>query len=283
VLSVSPFVRHLPLVGAGTLVARDINQGRCGVTRVTIGLSFILLVSLAVPAAAQLHRSLCADCHYVNSGKPNPTHLRDWDNSAHDRANVGCEACHGGNPNTVEPFLAHQSIVRGLGPDSPLDHANLPRTCGLCHAGPYVEFQKSQHYSLLRNGNRDGPSCSTCHGSVAAYLPNPKGLESECKSCHGVGKKFERPEYAANARILLQGVRDARELLDHAKPVIKRVKDGQLRASLQVDYDQAEVPLIQAVHPAHAFVFVNSEERLGVTRRRANALLERLANMRSMR
>jgi hypothetical protein len=48
----------------------------------------------------------------------------------------------------------------------------------------------------------------------------------------------------------LQGVRDVRQLLDHAKPIIKRVKDGELRPSLQYAYDQAEVQLIEAVHAA---------------------------------
>jgi len=246
-------------------------------TRLSIAPLFIALC-LPAPAVAQLRPSLCADCHFANGGKPNPTHLREWDNSPHERADVGCETCHGGNPRTVESFLAHQSIVRGPGPDSPIDRTNLPRTCGKCHGGPFTEFQKSQHYRLLRNGNHDGPTCSTCHGSVAAWLPSPKRLESECNDCHGRGRKFERPEYASNARVVLQGVRDTRELLNHARPVITRVKDANLRTSLQYDYDQAEVPLIEAVHDAHAFVFVDAEERLGVARARANALLERLAN-----
>ena len=98
-------------------------------------------------------------------------------------------------------------------------------------------------------------------------------------ACHGRGKKFERPECAANARVLLQGVRDTRELLNHVKPVIKRVKNPQLRASLQDEYDHAEGPLIEAVQAAHAFVFVNSEERLGVARARADALVERVSNL----
>ena len=237
----------------------------------------------AATASAQLHPSLCADCHLANGEKPNPTHFQEWEHSAHEQANVGCEACHGGNPNTVDSFLAHQSIIRGFGPDSPLHPTNLPRTCGRCHSGPFVEFQKSRHYVLLRNGNRDAPTCSTCHGPVAAHLLSPKGLESQCNSCHGRGKKSERPEYAANARMLLQNVRDVRELLNNAKPIIKRVKNVEVRASLQYAYDQAEVPLIEAVHAAHASVFVNSEERLGVARVRADALLERLANLSAVR
>ena len=35
------------------------------------------LLSYPAPAAAQLHPSLCADCHYANLGKPNPMHLQE--------------------------------------------------------------------------------------------------------------------------------------------------------------------------------------------------------------
>ena len=234
-------------------------------------------------AGAQVHPSLCADCHFANSGKPNPTHLQEWGSSAHERASVGCEACHGGNPNTVESFLAHQSIVRGRGPESPVHPSRVPRTCGTCHSGPYTQFQQSRHAGLLEHGDYDGPICTTCHGSVAAYLLNPKALESECNSCHGKAKRAERLEYAASARALQQNVRDVRQILNNARPVIKSVKDVTLRTSLEYDYDQALVPLTEAVHAAHAFVFVNARERLAVAHVRADALIERLANQRAVR
>jgi hypothetical protein len=235
------------------------------------------LLTMAAPAPAQ--QSLCADCHFANAGGPNPRHLHEWDLSAHGRAGVGCEACHGGNPTTVESFRAHQAIVRGRGLDNPVNRRNLPATCGKCHSGPYTEFQSSKHYLLLRNGDAAAPSCSTCHGDVAAYLLSPKGLEGECNGCHGRGRKQERIEYAANARILLQRTRDTRALLDRVRPLITRVKDAALRASLQYDYDQAEVPLKEAAHAGHSFVFDKVEERLGVAMARAEALTDRLANL----
>jgi cytochrome c7-like protein/cytochrome c554/c'-like protein len=231
-------------------------------------------------AAAQLHQSLCADCHFANLGKPDPMHLQEWDASAHGRAGVGCEKCHGGNPDTVESFPAHQSIVRGHGPDTPVHPSRLPHTCGTCHTGPAAQFQKSRHAKLLEHGDYRGPTCSTCHGNAAAYLLSPRALEIECNSCHGRGKPVQRPEYAADARALLQNTRDVRTLLDSARPIVRRTKDAALRASLEYDYDQAQVPLTEAVHDGHAFVFTDARERLGVARARAEALLERLANRR---
>jgi hypothetical protein len=239
--------------------------------------AFTALLTMVAPASAQ--QSLCADCHFANAGGPNPRHLHEWDLSAHGRAGIGCEACHGGNPKTVDAFRAHQTIGRGRGLENPVNRRNLPATCGKCHSGPYTEFRTSKHYLLLRNGDTAAPSCSTCHGDVAAYLLSPKGLESECNNCHGRGKPRERVEYAANARILLQRTRDTRALLDGVRPLIRRVKDAPLRASLQYDYDQADVPLKEAAHAGHSFVFDKVEERLGVAMTRAEALSDRLANL----
>ena len=56
---------------------------------IAAALSGVLLI--AAPCQAQLDRSLCADCHYANQGKPNPLHLLEWNSSAHEQAGVGCE------------------------------------------------------------------------------------------------------------------------------------------------------------------------------------------------
>ena len=57
------------------------------------------------------------------------------------------------------------------------------------------------------------------------------------------------------------------------------MNDKRLRASIEYDDDQAQVPLKEAVHAGHTFVFGNVEERLLVARNRADALSDRLANL----
>lgn len=156
----------------------------------------------------------------------------------------------------------------------------IARTCRP-HAAvaipPFTQFQKSSHYALLREGQPDVPSCSTCHGTASGALLDPKGLERQCASCHGPGKKHARPEYAAVGRRFLQSVRDTRELFKQAARMVKRVSDPDRRASLQYAYAQTEVPLIEAVHDGHAFVFDDANDRLAVARRRVLALLDQLA------
>jgi hypothetical protein len=232
-----------------------------------------LVAFTASPAHAQ---NRCADCHIANPDAPG--HISEWDTSAHGRNNVGCETCHGGNATTFEAPLAHRDILSSVNPASPVAYANLPRTCGSCHTGPYVAFQKSKHFEMLAQGNTNGPSCATCHGAVAARLLSPKSLESQCASCHGAGKANARPEFPAQARQMQEGIRDVRADLDEAQKAIRRIKDPARRTSLEADYQQAEVPLIEATNSGHAFVFDNLQERLGVARTRTAALLERLAN-----
>lgn len=236
-----------------------------------------LIVSLlASPAFTQ--ESRCADCHFANPDAPGSAHINDWDHSAHARNNVGCEKCHGGDATTFESFSAHQGVLNGHNPASPVHYRNLPRTCGHCHLGPLAEFQKSKHYELLRSGSERGPTCSTCHGEVGARLLSPKGLAAQCEQCHGGGKRAPRPDYPPQGKLMQEGIREVRALLDQARPLIRRVKDRTRREAFEQAYRQAEVPLIEATQAGHAFVFDQLQERLGVARQRAESLLELLAN-----
>jgi len=240
------------------------------------GLLAVLLT--AVTSQAQVTPSRCADCHFANRRSPSDWHLSEWDHSAHGRAGIGCEKCHGGDPGTFEPFLAHQGMLSPGNPASPVNRINLPKTCGACHPGPFASFQKSRHYGLLREGNLETPTCVTCHGNVGAYLLSPKALYAECAHCHAAGKIAPRGDFPAEGKIMLTGVRDVRASLDEARTLIKRINDRARRESLERELEDARTPLLEAVHAAHMFVFDQMQERLEIARRRADMLMEQLAN-----
>ena len=245
---------------------------------------FILFAALAaMPAAAQGSR--CANCHIANINITGANwtgfaikHLQDWDNSPHQANGVGCEKCHGGNASSFEPFQAHQNMLHAQNPASPVNRANLPRTCGACHVGPFVAFQKSRHYTLLGEADSRGPTCTTCHGENAGMLLSPRALESQCNACHGPGKRQPRPDYAASARLLMTDVRAVRTTLNEMRAILKRIKDKNARATFEDAWKQAEVPLVEARDAGHEFVFDNLKERLERARTRADALMDRLAN-----
>ena len=228
------------------------------------GASVLFLASPATP-----QQNFCAGCHFANPDAPAAWHIANWDRSVHGSRGVGCDKCHRGNPNTGESLLAHQGVLNSGNPASPINVRNLPATCGTCHTGQFVEFQKSRHYSLLISGQSRGPSCDTCHGDVGDRLPSPKVLEGECVACHGAGKRVPRPAYASQASQLFESIGETRRLLRTARTVIQRVNDRQLRAKYEQAYEQAEVPLIQAGHAAHSFLFDEDlKQRLNLARQR---------------
>lgn len=240
--------------------------------------SRLLVISLfLLPGSLLLaQRSTCADCHFANPDAPG--HLYEWDRSPHGRNNVGCEKCHGGDGTTFESLQAHRVILNSNNPASPVNRRNLPATCGACHTGQFVAFQRSRHYALLQEGDPDGPTCSTCHSEVAAHLLSPSALEARCQKCHSEGRVGSHPEFPARAKALLESIREVRDMLDQAQPLIRRVQDRERRTRLEEEYRQAEVPLIEAIQAGHSFGFERLEERREVARSRGEALLERLAN-----
>ena len=251
--------------------------------RITFVICALAILS-AMPVAAQ-GTSRCADCHIANTNTAGANwtgfalkHLQDWDFSPHAQRDVGCEKCHGGNASTFESFLAHQNMLDSRNPASPVNRVNLPKTCGTCHTGPFVAFQKSKHYRMLREADVRGPTCTTCHGEVAAGLLSPRTLERQCNECHRTGTKVPRPEYAVNARMLMTDVRAVRTTLGEASSLIKRIINKADRAKFEEAWQQAEVPLIEARNAGHEFVFDNLKERLDRAKARADVLMDRLAN-----
>lgn len=249
-------------------------------TWVLAGALALIFVAVAPPAAvAQLQpQSGCADCHYANPGSTSAQHLAEWDLSAHARQRVGCDRCHGGNPNTFEKGQAHRGMLSPGNTRSPVSRANIPATCGTCHVGPFVAFQDSKHYELLRAGNRNVPTCVTCHGNVAANVPSPKAVESRCNSCHGPRGVASRADLARDAALHIAGLNELRDLLDQADKAVARVKDTQRRELLRAQAQQARVPLVEAQNAGHRFVYDELEERLMLARMRIAALLDELVN-----
>ena len=232
----------------------------------------------AASAQAQIQAQRCADCHFARPDAPGQDHLADWDRSQHGRNSIGCQNCHDGDASTFEPFLAHRDILSPADPKSPLHATNIPATCGSCHVGPFVSFQDSRHFELLQAGNTRVATCVTCHGAVDGRALSPKALESRCNTCHGPDATAPRAERAAAVRLQYEGLSVVREQLKLANQLIGRVQDTDLRAELEEEYQQAEVPLTRAIESGHKFVYDDLQSNLDLAQTRAEALLSRLAN-----
>jgi len=97
-----------------------------------------------------------------------------------------CTSCHG-----VHPILAASDSR------SPVFPANVPATCGRCHADatamkPYgipttqlADYQASVHgEALLKRGSKQAPSCNDCHGNHGAVPPGVDSVANVCAQCH---------------------------------------------------------------------------------------------------
>jgi len=240
----------------------------------------LLMAALALTHAHQAlaQQGGCVGCHMSRPDIRGGRHVTERDTGPHGRHDVGCEACHGGDPTTLDPLRAHRGMLHRSHPASPVGRISLPGTCGGCHAGPFTAFQKSRHYELVRAGDRDAPTCATCHGEVAGMLLSPRQLEAQCASCHGVGRVAPNNDLPVEGRLMLQGIRDARAQLKEAEALIRRINDPSRRAAFEEAALDANAPLVAATSDGHAFVFTGLQERLALARQRIAALYDRLVN-----
>jgi hypothetical protein len=65
---------------------------------------------------------------------------------------ASCSSCHGSH-----------GILSKNNAKSKTNRANIPETCGTCHAGPLRAFSASIHGELLAAGATEGPVCTSCH------------------------------------------------------------------------------------------------------------------------
>ena len=134
----------------------------------------------------------CAECHAnAQDAYAHSTHAKATKDGKSPAAN--CEDCHGG---------AHEIIAPG-DPKSPVNHANIPNTCGRCHGQqflmesngvsnqPFISYQQSVHGRAVENGSQQAAVCTDCHGSHEILPANEAkspiykfNVPATCGKCH---------------------------------------------------------------------------------------------------
>jgi cytochrome b subunit of formate dehydrogenase len=104
-----------------------------------------------------------------------------------------CVDCHGG---------AHE-ILGADDAKSPVNHGNIPATCGKCHgqkflmesngesAQPFVSYQESVHGLAIEKGSKKAAVCTDCHGAHEILPANDAkspiykfNVPETCGKCH---------------------------------------------------------------------------------------------------
>jgi len=132
----------------------------------------------------------CAACH-SNPGLTKEYQIKypevasQYMDSIHGRALLkmglivapSCNDCHG----------VHD-IKRGVDRDSPINHANVAKTCGKCHVKVEETYNKSVHGQLLAKGDKRGPVCTDCHTAHGIETPRNGHFkmvsDQRCGKCH---------------------------------------------------------------------------------------------------
>lgn len=130
---------------------------------------FAAVVLYLFPIAAYAAEP-CLPCH----AEKTPAAVAQWQGSAHAKAGIGCEKCHGSD---------HDKIVKG--------EAKVGmKVCGPCHQKAYQEHRASRHGMGLHSG-----------WGCTRNLPQRK--PGECRFCHQEGDEMPRSDVQC-ARFLKQ-------------------------------------------------------------------------------
>jgi len=133
----------------------------------------------------------CVDCHADEQTA--------YEHSQHSKATktgqpaANCEDCHGG---------AHE-ILAADDAKSPVNHQNIPTTCGRCHgqsflmesngqsAQAFVSYQQSVHGLAIEKGSKKAAVCTDCHGTHEILPANDQkspiykfNVPATCGKCH---------------------------------------------------------------------------------------------------
>jgi len=130
--------------------------------------------------------------------------VRVYQSSVHGKATLGgiyyaatCNDCHSAGG------TAHQ-ILPPNNPESPINHFNIPKTCGKCHRNIENDYWEGIHGKLVARGEVDAPVCTQCHGEHGIISPSdPRSpvsptriAEATCAPCHEsayLNEKYDIP------------------------------------------------------------------------------------------
>lgn len=88
-----------------------------------------------------------------------------------------CVDCHG-----------NHDIARKSEATSPVFRANIPATCGKCHAGIKQQYDAGVHAAALKKGDSRAPVCIDCHTAHAIQRADTDSwrlaVTAECGTCH---------------------------------------------------------------------------------------------------
>jgi hypothetical protein len=222
-------------------------------------LAFAVVWGLGTAEAAEEAVDECMSCHEAEEEPELSEPVEQWRESVHAEAEVGCDACHGGDPSQDDEELAMDEDEAGF-VGSPSWH-EVPEFCGACHEDVLDGYSQSVMASKIEEGEAVAV-CTTCHMPEGHAIVRPSAreilTEERCSECHDAERAVE-----------------LRELLDETSGHIASV-EAQLAAlhgridTSRVDHEVQEIRA-RAVVIAHTYDRERIAEVAQVARERLDA------------
>ncbi|KAA6456260.1 cytochrome B [Acidobacteria bacterium AB60] len=185
----------------GTPVSLYVNEGKL---KHSIHGSLFACVDCHTDVKTLVHEKpprkvTCAQCHAdAETAYGHSTHAMAAKSGKNPAAS--CVDCHAG---------PHE-VAAVEDPQSPVNHANIPATCGHCHgqkflmeangqsAQPFLSYQESVHGRAVEKGSAKAAVCTDCHGAHEIIPANDAqspiykfNVPGTCGKCHAdVQQKF---------------------------------------------------------------------------------------------
>jgi nitrate/TMAO reductase-like tetraheme cytochrome c subunit len=154
------------------------------------------------PRAALPAEGNCVKCHSQSTGRAEEV-VRLHFSSAHGKAGVGCDDCHGGDPTQIDKAKAHSPNFIGKP-----DRSGTLTMCGACHAPQFAQFKTGKHFHEKQGIPR--LDCAECHGAHSVgNQPETFSLGQFCVSCHGLEYLPPLPQEFQDLLNLSDDLRDA--------------------------------------------------------------------------
>ncbi len=202
---------------------------------------------LAIPAWAE---NECVACHKALPADA-ARGYQHFVGSVHDRAQVGCNSCHGGDATATKAAAAHNGVLPAADPNSRVHFQRVPVTCGACHKAQYTGFVRSRHAKRLA-GSGKGPNCVTCHGSMATHVLATDQFEQACMACHN-GRMGANPDKPWEAVAALTMMRQAATLTDWADEFVGIARKAGQKQKAAEDVQAARQSIAAARTAWHTF------------------------------
>jgi len=167
----------------------------------------------ADPALAQRHHIPIANVYQL------------YMDSIHGRAvtksgllvSANCSDCHGSHE--IQPHT---------NPKSHVYPANIPKTCGGCHAGVLAQYAESVHGKAAAKGVSTAPVCTDCHSAhqIRRVEGDPWKLDviRECGSCHTESLRTYRDTF--HGKVTMLGLTRVAKCADcHGSHTVRAVTD----------------------------------------------------------